>query len=66
MEKLLNIQELDSLSKGAFIQTLQVFYKNKKETNLAHIKESSIKNDRETTTVIYIESWFIKLIIKDL
>ena len=41
LEKLLNIQELNSLNKGAFIQTLQVFYKNKVETNLAHIKESS-------------------------
>ena len=41
LEKVLNIQELNSLSKGAFIQILQEYYKNKVETNLAHIKESS-------------------------
>ena len=41
LEKVLNKQELNSLSKGAFIQILQVYYKNKVETNLAHIKESS-------------------------
>ena len=41
MEKLLNVQELERYSKDGFIKLLKIFYKNKIENNLAHIKESS-------------------------
>ena len=41
MEKLLNVQELERCSKDGFIKILKTSYKNKVESNLTHIKESS-------------------------
>ena len=40
-EKLLNIQQLEIYNKGAFINMLQTFYRNKLEKSVEHIKKSS-------------------------